>query len=69
MELLDMTFAPCYSQSLLLAEFKKTILSSGFKNLYKKICEKRILGSIHEKHVLERNNESTKNALQEFHFK
>jgi hypothetical protein len=37
------SFAPCYSQSLLLV-----ILFSGFKNPYKKICEARKLESIHE---------------------
>jgi hypothetical protein len=35
------SFAPCYSQSLQLADFKETILFSGFKNPYKKIRETR----------------------------
>jgi hypothetical protein len=35
------SFAPCNSQSLLLAYFKKTTLFSGFKNPYQKIRETR----------------------------
>jgi hypothetical protein len=37
------SFATCYSQSLLLADFKEnhTVLFSGFKNPYKKIRETR----------------------------
>ncbi len=31
------SFAPCYSQSLLEADFKKSILFSGLKNSYKTI--------------------------------
>jgi hypothetical protein len=43
------SFAPCYSQSILLADFKENqILYSGFKNTYKKICETRSLEFIHD---------------------
>jgi hypothetical protein len=35
------SFASCYSQSLLLADFKETILFSGFSNHYKKNREKK----------------------------
>ncbi len=42
------SFAPCYSQSLLLADFKEKIYSSlVLKILTKKIREKRNLESIH----------------------
>jgi len=44
------SFAPCSSQSLLLADFKETIpvLCSGFNNPYKKLLETRELESIPE---------------------
>jgi hypothetical protein len=52
LELLDIkrlkSFAPCYSQSFLLADLKKTILYSGINNPYKKIRETKKLDSIHE---------------------
>jgi hypothetical protein len=42
-------FVPCYSQSLLLADFtEKTVLFSGFIKPYRKIFETRNLKSIHE---------------------
>ncbi len=43
------SFAPCYSQSLLLADLKKTVLFSGFKNPYKKSAK---LESIHKNIIL-----------------
>jgi hypothetical protein len=46
------SFALCYSQSLLLADLKKIIFFSGFKNPYKKIRETRKLKSFHEKHFV-----------------
>jgi hypothetical protein len=48
--------------------FKKTILFSGFKNPYKKICETRKLKSIHEKHFVERKKgvENQKNLRLDF---
>jgi hypothetical protein len=60
MEFLDINFtkslsffAPFYSQSLLLADFKKPILFFGLKNPYQKICETRKLGSIHGHNFVE----------------
>ncbi len=47
------SFAPCYSQSLPLADLKKTILLSGLQILKKKIGETRQLGSINEWHFVE----------------
>ncbi len=55
------TFAPCYSQSPSTGGFLKRPYSPVFPKIFtKKIYEKRILGSIHEKRVLERKNEGTK---------
>jgi hypothetical protein len=51
------SFDPCWSQSLLLADFKKTILYFGFKNIYKKSTK---LEYIHEQHIEERKNEVRK---------
>ena len=42
------SFAPCYSQSLLLADFKENHTFSGIKNPHKNIRETRNLESIHE---------------------
>jgi hypothetical protein len=53
-------FASCHSQTHLLADLKKNILFSGFKNPYKKIHETRKLESIHEKHCVEQKNEGRK---------
>jgi hypothetical protein len=44
-------FAPFYTPSLLLADFKKTILYSDFNNPYKKIRETKKYVSFHEKHL------------------
>jgi hypothetical protein len=49
------SFAPIYLRIL-----KKTILLSGFKNSYKKICETRKLESVHEQHFVEQKNEGRK---------
>jgi hypothetical protein len=54
------SFAPCYSQSLLSADLKKPLLVSGFKNPYKKICEPKILKSIHEQNFVEGKNKGRK---------
>jgi hypothetical protein len=51
---------PRYSQSLLLADLKKTILFSGFENPYKKIREIRKLESVHERHFAEWKSEGRK---------
>ncbi len=42
------SFAPCYSQSLLLADFNDNHTLLGLKNPSKKIRETRKLKSIHE---------------------
>ncbi len=42
------SFAPCYSQLLLLADFKKTILFSGFKQCLQKIRETSKLESLYD---------------------
>jgi hypothetical protein len=42
------SFAPCHSQSLLLADLKETMLNSGFKDPHTKIRETKTLASIHE---------------------
>jgi hypothetical protein len=48
------SFASCYSESLLLADFKETILFPGFNNHYtKKSGKKRKSESIHEYHFVE----------------
>jgi hypothetical protein len=54
------SFAPCYSQSLLLADLKKTRFISGFNDPYKKIRETKRLESTHEWHFVEQNNEGRK---------
>jgi hypothetical protein len=49
------SFAPCYSQSLLLADFKKNhTLLWCWKSLQKKIRKTRKLESIHENYFVER---------------
>ncbi len=45
------SFAPCHSQSPQQADLKITILFSGFKNPYKKICETRKLKSWIQEYV------------------
>jgi hypothetical protein len=54
------SFAPCHSQSLLLADLKETVLFSGFQDPHTKIRETRKLGAIHEKHFVERKNKGRK---------
>jgi hypothetical protein len=51
------SFAPCYSQSLLLANFTETHTVSGFKKSLQKIIETRKLEPLHEQHFVERKNE------------
>ncbi len=56
------SFAPCYSQFLLPADFKEThILFFGFKSPYKKIRETRKLKSIYDLRFAEQKNEGRKN--------
>ncbi len=58
------SFAPCYSQSLLLAGFKENLLFSGFKNSYKKSA-KQENSSLFMKHFVEQKREGktqTKNS-------
>jgi hypothetical protein len=54
------SFASGYSQSFYWRILKTTILFSGLKNPYKKICEIRKLENIHEKNFVERKNEGRK---------
>ncbi len=54
LETCSMLFTVFYWQNL------KNHTLLWFQKSLQKISEKRILGSIHEKHVLERNNEGTK---------
>jgi hypothetical protein len=51
------SFAPCYSQFILLPDFKDNHSLLCFKNSFKKIRETRKLESIQEKHFVERKNE------------
>jgi hypothetical protein len=76
MELLDInlkfnkrleSFAPCYSQSLLPANFKESHSTLVFKNPCKKICETRKLESSMKYHFVERKKrveEQTKNSSE-----
>jgi hypothetical protein len=54
------SFAPYYSQSLLLVDFKENHTPQWFSNPYKKICETRKLDSIHEWHFVQCINEGRK---------
>jgi hypothetical protein len=54
------SFAPCNSQSLILADFKETHNFFGFQILTKEIHETRKLESIHEQYIVEQKNEGKK---------
>jgi hypothetical protein len=75
------SFAPCYSQSFLLTNFKENHTTALVLIPSKNIRETRKLKSIYDEHVVESKNKgrkpdkdssfcletSTKNAIQEFH--
>jgi hypothetical protein len=54
----DEYFPPCYSQSLILADNKKTILYTGFNNSYKNLRNKKSSLCLET---------SIKNVIHEFH--
>ncbi len=54
------SFAPCHSQSLLLADFTETHTLFRFKIPYKKNPRNKKTESIHEQHFVEWKNEGRK---------
>jgi hypothetical protein len=54
------SFAPCYSQFLLLADFKENHILLWLKKSLQKIRETRNLESIYEKHFVEWKNSGRK---------
>ncbi len=61
------SFAPCHSQSLLLADFKDNQTLLWFQKYIQKIREARKLESIHEYHFVERVEKLSLRRLQLMH--